>query len=138
APGAGIGPTGAAATRRHTGCLGQMLESIIIILGLALFEIVSSVDNAIVDAHVLKTVPDRYRRFFRTWGWLSAVVIVRGMLPFVILWIANAGLPVREVFQLAFSDPKNMADALQHSKPLLLIGGGMYLIMVFLSWLFQE
>ena len=37
---------------------------ILIVLGLCVFEIISSVDNAIVNAHVLKTMPQKYRKFF--------------------------------------------------------------------------
>ena len=63
---------------------------------------------------------------------------MRGVLPFVIVWIANAGLPIDEVFKLVFSDPALMEKALEHSKPLLLLGGGVYLFFVFLAWLFLE
>ncbi len=47
-----------------------MLESIVIILGLIVFEVISSVDNAIVNAHVLKTLPDKFRKIFLVWGLL--------------------------------------------------------------------
>jgi uncharacterized protein len=115
-----------------------MFETFVVILGLAVFEIVSSIDNAIVNAHVLKTVPERYRRFFLVWGLLFAVVLMRGILPFVIVWLANAEMRLVDTVVLAFTDPKLMTESLEHSKPLLLVGGGMYLLMVFLSWLFQE
>jgi hypothetical protein len=115
-----------------------MLQSIIVIFGLVLFEVVSSVDNAIVNAHVLKTVPERYRKFFLIWGLLLAVFVMRGVLPFVIVWLANMDMGLAETFRLAFSDTKTMEAALEHSKPLLLLGGGVYLFFVFLSWLFIE
>jgi uncharacterized protein len=115
-----------------------MLQSIIVIFGLVLFEIVSSVDNAIVNAHVLKTVPEKYRKFFLIWGLLLAVFVMRGVLPFVIIWLANMDMGVAETFRLAFSDTKTMEAALEHSKPLLLLGGGVYLFFVFLAWLFIE
>lgn len=115
-----------------------MLQSIIVIMGLVLFEIVSSVDNAIVNAHVLKTVPEKYRKFFLIWGLLLAVFVMRGVLPFVIVWMANMDMSLAETFRLAFSDTKTMEAALEHSKPLLLLGGGVYLFFVFLAWLFIE
>lgn len=89
-------------------------QTIIVIFGLALFEIVSSIDNAIVNAHVLKTLPEKYKKFFMTWGLFLAVVVVRGVLPFVIVF------------------------SISDSKPILLLGGGVYLFMVFVSWLFTE
>lgn len=91
-----------------------ILESVLIVAGLAAFEAVSSIDNAIVNAHVLSTLPAKYKRFFLTWGLFVAVFVVRGILPFVIVW--------------------TVAD----SKSLLLLGGGVYLALVFLSWLFME
>jgi hypothetical protein len=105
---------------------------------LVLFEVISSIDNAIVNAHVLKTVPEKFRKFFLFWGLLLAVFIMRGVLPFVIVWLANANLSLPEVFSLVFSDPELMEKALEHSKPLLLLGGGVYLFFVFLAWLFLE
>jgi len=115
-----------------------MLQIIIVIFGLILFEVISSIDNAIVNANVLKTVPEKFRKFFLFWGLLLAVFVMRGVLPFVIVWLANAGLPIDEVFRLVFSDPALMEKALEHSKPLLLLGGGVYLFFVFLAWLFLE
>ena len=115
-----------------------MIQLIIILLGLALFEIISSVDNAVVNAHVLKTVPERFRKFFLFWGLLLAVFIMRGLLPFVIVWLANAGLSLPDIFRLSFSDPQLVEQSLEHSKPLLLLGGGVYLFFVFLAWLFLE
>ena len=85
----------------------------ITIFGLILFEVISSVDNAIVNAHVLKTLPEKYRKFFLTWGLLLAVFVIRGGLPFVLVGVA-------------------------HSRDVLLIGVGMYLVLVFLGWLFLE
>src|SRR3989338_4815157 len=115
-----------------------MFEAFVVVLGLIVFEVISSVDNAIVNAHVLKTVPEKYRKFFLFWGLLLAVFVMRGLLPFVIVWIANAGIPLKELVDLVFSDPALMEESLEHSKPLLLLGGGVYLFFVFLAWLFLE
>jgi hypothetical protein len=111
---------------------------LVIIIGLCIFEIISSVDNAVVNAHVLKTMPDKYRKIFLFWGLLFAVFIVRGVLPFLIVWIANPDLSIWQVITAAFSNSKDIAGYLEHSKPLLLLGGGIYLFLVFLSWLFLE
>lgn len=111
---------------------------ITIILGLCLFEIISSVDNAVVNAHVLKTMPEKYRKIFLFWGLLFAVFVVRGVLPFVIVWIANPSLGIIEVVAATFSNSPEIKEYLEYSKPLLLLGGGIYLFLVFLSWLFLE
>ena len=111
---------------------------IIVIFGLALFEIISSIDNAIINAHVLKTLSPRLRKFFLFWGLLFAVFIVRGALPFLIVWIANPTLSLPQVFGVAFSQNADVISYLDKSKPLLLLGGGVYLFFVFLAWLFLE
>ena len=39
----------------------MIFEIIIVIFGLILFEIISSVDNAIINAHVLKTMSKNFQ-----------------------------------------------------------------------------
>lgn len=92
----------------------MIVEGIITIIGLALFEAISSIDNAIVNASVLKTLPEKYKKFFLTWGLFLAVFVIRGALPFLLISSVN------------------------ESAPLLLLGGGVYLFLVFLGWLFME
>ncbi len=111
---------------------------LVIILGLALFETISSVDNAVVNAHVLRTMSPKYRKIFLFWGLLFAVFVVRGVLPFIIVWMANPSLSVIQVFTSTFSGSPEVVAYIAKSKPLLLLGGGIYLFLVFLSWLFLE
>ncbi len=111
---------------------------ITIIIGLCLFEIISSVDNAVVNAHILKTMPEKYRKIFLFWGLLFAVFVVRGLLPFIIVWIANPDLGIWQVVTATFSNSPAIKEYIESSKPLLLLGGGIYLFLVFLSWLFLE
>jgi hypothetical protein len=116
-----------------------MIWSLIVtVVGLCLFEVISSVDNAVVNANILGTMPPKYRKIFLVWGLLFAVFAVRGLLPFVIVWMANPTLGIGQVIGAAFSGDQAMAIYLEHSKPLLLLGGGIYLFFVFLSWLFLE
>lgn len=115
-----------------------MFEVVIVLVGLTLFEIISSVDNAIINAHVLKTLPEKFRKFFLIWGLLIAVVLVRGVLPFLIVWFAAPGYSLGEIWHLVFSSGNEIEHYLEASKPLLLLGGGVYLFLVFLNWLFME
>ena len=116
-----------------------MLWSLLItIFGLCLFEIISSVDNAVVNAHVLHTLPEKYRKIFLFWGLLFAVFIVRGVLPFIIVWLANPSLSLAQLMNAVFSGSPEIMGYITQSKPLLLLGGGIYLFLVFLSWLFLE
>lgn len=116
----------------------MILSMIIIVFGLCLFEIICSIDNAIINAHVLKTMPDKFRKIFLFWGIIFAVFMVRGLLPFVIVWLANTDLSVMQVITAAFTQNDTVAASMDKSKPLLLLGGGIYLFFVFLAWLFLE
>src|SRR3989344_7619064 len=116
----------------------MIFQFFIVIFGLALFEIISSIDNAVINAHVLKTVPEKYRKIFLFWGIFFAVFLIRGGLPFVIIWLANPDLSAFQVFTFAFSNNELIQQSTERSTPLLLLGGGIYLFLVFLSWLFLE
>jgi len=115
-----------------------MFHYFVVILGLCVFEIISSIDNAVVNAHVLKTMSEKYRKIFLFWGILFAVFAVRGLLPFIIVWIANPALSPVEVFTFAFQSNPQIETYVNQSKPYLLLGGGVYLFFIFLSWLFLE
>ena len=115
-----------------------MFSAIVIIFGLIVFEVISSIDNAIVNAHVLKTLPEKQKKFFLLWGMFIAVFLVRGILPFLIVWMVNPALSFVEVFKFAFSGDPGITEYVEKSKPLLLLGGGVYLYLIALSWLFLE
>ncbi|MEI7424866.1 MAG: DUF475 domain-containing protein, partial [Candidatus Staskawiczbacteria bacterium] len=102
------------------------------------FEIISSVDNAIINAHVLKTLPDKFKKFFLFWGLIIAVFVVRGVLPFVIVWLANTSLSFTEVVNFVFHPTADIEVAVAKSRGYLLLAGGVYLFFVFLGWLFLE
>ncbi len=97
-----------------------MIGIVLTVLGLSLFEIISSIDNAIINAEVLAGMEKKYRQFFLRWGMLFAVVVVRGLLPFLILWIVGP------------------THSLVDASHLLLIGGGTFLMFLFFHWLFLE
>jgi hypothetical protein len=116
----------------------MIAETLIIIFGLCLFEVISSVDNAIINAHVLRTLPDKYRKFFLFWGLILAVFAVRGVLPFVIVWLANPAFSFLQVLSFVFHPTPEIEAYVEKSQSLLLLGGGVYLFLVFLGWLFLE
>jgi uncharacterized protein len=115
-----------------------MFYFVTVVFGLILFEVISSVDNAIINANVLKTLPVKYRKIFLFWGLLFAVFVVRGLLPFIIVWLANPDLSFWQAITFTFSNDSSVKEYVEHSKGLLLLGGGVYLFFVFLSWLFLE
>lgn len=115
-----------------------LFSLVLTIAGLGLFEIVSSVDNAIINAEVLSTMQQKARRWFLLWGMLFAVVIVRGVLPWLIVWMVNPNLgPVQALLATFSSDPK-VHQAIEATAPILLVGGGTFLLFLFFHWLFLE
>ena len=116
----------------------EIASVILIITGLCLFEAISSVDNAIVNAEVLSTMGERARRWFLTYGLLIAVFIIRGFLPWIIVWFATPSLGPVGAFTAAFSSDPRLMEAVERSAPVLLIGGGTFLVFLFFHWLFLE
>ena len=108
------------------------------VVGLSLFEIITSIDNAIINAEVLSGMSKKAQRWFLLWGFLFAVFIVRGFLPLVIVWIANPGIGIMEVFTAAFSNDPKIAAAIEATSPILLLAGGVFLVFLFFNWLFLE
>lgn len=111
---------------------------LVTILGLCLFEVVSSIDNAVINAEVLSTMGQKARKWFLRWGILIAVFVVRGLLPWLILWLSSPGLGPIEAFTMSFSNDPKVAEIVESSAPLLLTGGGVFLVLLFLHWLFIE
>lgn len=113
-------------------------EIIIIVLGLTLFEVVSSVDNAVINADVLRTMSARARRWFLLYGIIIAVFLVRGLLPLVIVYLSSPDLGIVGAFTATFSSDPEVTKTIEKSAPILLGGGGLYLLFLFLHWLFVE
>ncbi|MES2315588.1 MAG: DUF475 domain-containing protein [Patescibacteria group bacterium] len=91
----------------------MIISALLTILGLSLFETVSSIDNAIINAEVLHTMEPKARRWFLTWGFLFSVFIARGLLPLIIISIFK-------------------------SQTALYIFAGLFLVLLFLQWFFDK
>lgn len=118
--------------------LVDILSIILIIIGLVLFETISSLDNAVINAQVLTTMSARARKWFLVYGLLIAVFLVRGVLPFVIVWVANPTLGPVGALTATFSSDPRVRTSIEQSAPILLAGGGTFLIFLFFQWLFLE
>lgn len=108
------------------------------IVGLSLFEIITSLDNAIINAEVLSGMSKKARRFFLTWGIFFSVFLVRGFLPFLILFAVTPQLGVWGTITAAFSNDPTVGETVKNSSHVLLIAGGVFLIFLFFHWLFLE
>ncbi|MBI2634113.1 DUF475 domain-containing protein [Candidatus Peregrinibacteria bacterium] len=116
----------------------NIFSAMLTIAGLALFETISSIDNAVINAEVLGGMSQRGRRWFLLWGILFAVFIVRGALPWLIVWLSIPGLGPIEALTATFSGDPHVLEAIENAAPVLLAGGGTFLVFLFFHWLFLE
>jgi hypothetical protein len=115
-----------------------LLEDILIVVGLIVFEVVNSIDNAIVNAHVLKTMSLLWRKRFLLIGIITSVFLVRFILPLIIVWISVPNIALPDLF-LAFTGQSEVAaHAIEAQKPLILMFGGVFLMYLYFHWLFLE
>ena len=118
--------------------LMDFISIILIVAGLVLFETITSIDNAIINAEVLSTMSERARRWFLIWGLIFAVFAIRGLLPWLIVWLSTPSLSPLGAFTATFSSDPVVLTAIEQSAPILLMGGGTFLLFLFLNWLFLE
>ena len=115
-----------------------VIEVLIIILGLILFEVVNSVDNAIINAHVLRTMSEKWRKRFLYFGIVTSVLLVRLALPLVIIWLVVPNISIAEIIKVFNGNSSVAVDAIEQQKPLILSFGGIFLILLYFHWLFME
>ncbi len=123
---------GLAAAFYWGGTHGLLMASI-----LGLMELSLSFDNAVVNATVLKDMSRVWQRRFLTWGMVIAVFGVRFLLPVMIV-AAVTGQSLLAVALMALQQPDEYASNVQSSHVQISAFGGMYLLLVFLSFFFQE
>jgi hypothetical protein len=116
----------------------DIFSIVLIVLGLVLFETISSVDNAIINAEVLSTMGKKARQWFLWWGLLIAVFVVRGVLPWAIIWATIPSLGPIGALTATFSNDPHIHEAIETAAPVLLAGGGVFLLFLFFNWLFLE
>ena len=104
---------------------------------LAILEVTLSFDNAVVNAKYLKKMSPLWQKLFLTVGILIAVFGMRLVFPIVIVAI-TANLGLSEVVNLALNDSKQYAHELEAAKSAIYSFGGVFLLMIFLDWLFEE
>lgn len=113
------------------------LEAAFLVLVLAILEISLSVDNAVVNAGVLKNMAHIWQKRFLTWGILVAVFGMRLVFPVIIVAFAT-GLSSGDVLSMAMNSPSQYAEHLHAAHPLIAAFGGMFLLLVGLSFLLDE
>jgi len=104
---------------------------------LLLLEVSLSFDNAVVNARVLERLTPGQQRFFLTWGLVIPVFGVRFVGPLLMVALAG-GVSLSEALQAALQDPSRYRELLTLAEPRILAFGGMFLLMVFLRYFFDE
>ena len=112
------------------------ISALYIVALLAILEISLSFDNAVVNAKVLETMEPKWQERFITWGMVVAVFGMRFVFPIVIVAVAS-GLGVWETFTLALDEPHTYHETLVSVEKLIFAFGGSFLLMVFLSFIFD-
>jgi hypothetical protein len=113
------------------------LQAAWITLVLLLLEISLSFDNAVVNARVLDRLTPSQQRFFLTWGLVIPVFGVRFAGPLVMVSLAG-GVGMGAALDAALHHPDRYRELLALAEPRILAFGGMFLLMVFLRYFFDE
>jgi hypothetical protein len=99
---------------------------------LAVLEVAVSLDNAVVNATVLKDMDEVWRRRFLTWGMLIAVFGMRLIFPVAIVSIAGGIGPIQAI-DMGLFRPDEYQALLKSVNTQVMAFGGTFLLMVFAS-----
>ena len=106
-------------------------------LVLLVLEVSLSFDNAVVNARVLEKLTPGQQRFFLTWGLVIPVFGVRFAGPLLMVALAG-GVGLNQALDAALHKPDDYRHLLELAEPRILAFGGMFLLMVFLRYFFDE
>jgi hypothetical protein len=120
----------------HAGLAGA-LSGIGVAAILAVMEVSLSFDNAVVNASVLKTWSPFWKKLFLGVGIIIAVFGMRLLFPLVIVAVA-ADIGMVDVWHMALQDPKQYSMHLTNHHAEVAAFGGMFLLLVFLNFLFDD
>ncbi len=121
----------------HNGGMNAMISVVFITLILAVMEVSLSFDNAVINASVLKHWDKFWKTIFLTVGILIAVFGMRLIFPIVIVAV-SADMGMNEVVQLALNNPQEYSAKLLAHHAEIAAFGGIFLLMVFLNFIFEE
>jgi hypothetical protein len=113
------------------------VQEAVVVATLVVLEVALSFNNAVINARVLGRMNRFWQRMFLTVGILIAVVGMRLVLPILIVMVTS-GLRFAQVVRLATERPELYAERLTAAHPAIAAFGGMFLIMLFLDFVFDE
>ncbi|GEB50273.1 MULTISPECIES: DUF475 domain-containing protein [Streptomyces] len=112
-------------------------EAFALVAILSILEISLSFDNAVVNAGVLKKMNAFWQKIFLTIGIVIAVFGMRLIFPVVIVAISAKVGPI-EAVQVAIDEPERYEQLVTDAHPSIAAFGGMFLLMIFLDFIFEE
>ncbi|EFL26474.1 integral membrane protein [Streptomyces himastatinicus ATCC 53653] len=104
---------------------------------LSILEISLSFDNAVINAGILRKMNAFWQKIFLTVGILIAVFGMRLVFPVVIVAITAKLGPI-EAVNLAINDKEKYEHLVTGAHPAIAAFGGMFLLMIFLDFIFEE
>ncbi|MEV6110819.1 DUF475 domain-containing protein [Streptomyces sp. NPDC051940] len=104
---------------------------------LSILEISLSFDNAVVNAGVLKKMSAFWQKMFLTIGILIAVFGMRLVFPVVIVAVTASLNPI-DAIDLALNNHEKYEQLVTDAHPAIAAFGGMFLLMIFLEFIFDE
>lgn len=117
-------------------------QALFLALVLGILEVSLSFDNAVVNARILERMNPFWQKMFLTVGIVIAVFGMRVLFPLLIVGLTAQLNPV-EAVQLALAkgpieEPGTYAYILHHAHPQIAAFGGLFLLMIFLDFFFEE
>ena len=106
------------------------------VLVLCVLEVSVSSDNAVLNAKVLATMDAKWQKRFIIYGIPIAVFGMRLLFPILIVAVA-ASMSMWDSFMLAINDVEKYKTVLQANEHTIFAFGGSFLLMVFLSFIFN-
>lgn len=104
---------------------------------LAVLEVSLSFDNSIINAKVLKTMDDKWKHRFLTWGMIIAVGFMRILFPLIIVMVAGK-IGMMEAIDTALTNPNLYESIMKDSHITISAFGGAFLAMVTLRYFFDQ
>lgn len=117
-------------------------QGMFLVLLLGAFEISLSFDNSVINARILEKMSEFWQKIFLTVGVVIAVFGMRILFPLVIVGVATGLNPVA-AWNLAMKggeveEPGTYAHILHDAHPQIAAFGGIFLLMLFLDFIFEE
>ncbi|OUL70309.1 DUF475 domain-containing protein [Paraburkholderia hospita] len=116
---------------------GNGIAAVTLTLLLGVMEISLSFDNAVVNASILKDMERKWRQLFLTVGILVAVFGMRLLFPILVVAVATSEGPIT-VARMALEAPEQYAAYLSGAHAGIAAFGGIFLFLVFTSFLFDN